>query len=79
MDVVTNYNISYTRISGCSDAPSDFIVVSGSRRTLKLVNLEETITYEINITALNIHGNLATVTNATTLEAGKSNKNYTPC
>ena len=70
MDVVDNYIISYRRTAGCTNAPSGSRTISGSLRTYSLPGLEEDITYEITITAINTKNNMSATTSTTTLAAG---------
>ena len=69
MDVVDNYNISYRRTAGCN-TPSGSRTISGSLRTYNLTGLEEDITYEITITAMNTRNSMSATTSTTTLAAG---------
>ena len=69
-DVVDNYIISYRRIAGCTNAPSGYHTINGSLRTFTLTGLEEDITYEINMTAMNTVNSLSAFINATTLSTG---------
>ena len=70
IDVIDNYIISYRRIAGCTNAPFGSRTISGLLRMYTLDGLEEDITYEINITAMNDGNSLSALTNATTLSAG---------
>ena len=70
MDVVDNYIISYSRTAGCN-APSGSRTISGSLRTYTLTGLEEDITYEITISAMNTRNRISATTTTTTLTAGK--------
>ena len=70
MDVVDNYIISYRRTAGCN-APSGSRTISGSLRTYNLPGLEEDITYEITISAMNTRNSMSATTSTTTLAACK--------
>ena len=71
VNVVHNYIISYRRIAGgCNNAPPGSRIISGSLRTFTLTGLEEHITYEINVTAMNTANSLSALINATTLSTG---------
>ena len=70
LDVVDNYMISYRRTAGCN-TPSGSRTISGLLRTYTLTGLEEDITYEITITAMNTRNSMSSTTRATTLAAGK--------
>ena len=69
LDVVDNYMISYSRTAGCN-VPSGSRTISGSLRTYYLPGLEEDITYEITITAMNTRNSMSASTSTTTLTAG---------
>ena len=69
-DVVDTYIISCRRIAGCTNAPSGYRTIGGSLRKFTLTGLEEDITYEINMTAMNTVKNLSAFINATTLSTG---------
>ena len=72
MDVVDSYTISYMRTAGCPDAPSGSRTsISGSDRSYDLTGLEENITYDITITAINTANQMSTTTSVTTLTAGE--------
>ena len=71
-DVVDSYTISYMRTAGCSGAPSGSRTsISGSVRSYDLTDLEEHITYDITITAINTATQMSTTTPVTTLTAGE--------
>ena len=70
LDVVDSYIISYIITAGCN-APSDSHTISGLLRTYTLTGLEEDITYEITITAMNVRNSMSAITSTTTLSAGK--------
>ena len=70
LDIVDNYNISYRRTAGCN-ASSGSHTISGSLRTYTLASLEEDITYEIKMTAMNTRNSLSATAITTTLSAGK--------
>ena len=67
IDAVQNYIISYTRTAGCSDAPSGSQTISGSMRMYTLSGLQENITYNITITAINTRNRLSDTESLTTL------------
>ncbi len=69
IDAVQNYIISYTRTAGCSDAPSGSLTISGSMRMYNLSGLQEDITYNITITAMNARNRLSVTKSFTTLTA----------
>ena len=69
IDAVQNYIISYTRTAGCSDAPSGSQTISGSMRMYTLSGLQENITYDITITAMNTRNRLSATKSFTTLTA----------
>ena len=74
MDVVDKYNISYRRTDGFSDALSVYRIISTVNRLLEtytLTGLEENVTYEITITAINTRNSLSTTTYTTTLSGSK--------
>ncbi len=71
IDVVQNYTISYTRTAGCSDAPSGSQTISGSMRMYTLSGLQEDITYNITITAMNTRNRLSATKSFTTFTACK--------
>ena len=71
LDVVTFYNIGYSRTAGCSDTPSGTATVNGSLMSHVLMNLQENITYEIYIEAVNSRGSLSTNISISTLPAGE--------
>ena len=70
LDVVVNYIISYRRTARCN-APLGSRTISGSLRMYTLTGLEEDITYEITITAMNTRNSMSATTSTTTLAAGK--------
>ena len=71
-DVVDSYTISYMRRAGCPDAPSGSRTsINGSARNYDLTGLEEDITYDITITAINTANQMSTTTSVTTLTAGE--------
>ncbi len=67
INAVQNYIISYTRIAGCSDAPSGSQTISGSMRMYTLSGLQEDITYNITIAAMNTRNRLSATKSFTTL------------
>ncbi len=67
IDAVQNYIISYNRTAGCSDAPSGSQTISGSMRMYTLSGLQENITYDITVTAINT-GNRLTATESFTTQ-----------
>ena len=72
MDVVDSYNISYMRTAGCPDAPSGSRTsISGSVRSYDLSGLEENMTYDITITAINTANEMSAPISVTTLTAGE--------
>ena len=71
LDVVTFYNIGYSRTAGCPDTSSGTAIVNGSHRTHVLMNLQENITYQIYIEAVNSRGNLSADISISTLPAGE--------
>ncbi len=82
IDAVQNYIISYTRTAGCSDAPSGSQTTSGSMRMYTLSGLQENITYDITIAAMNTRNRLSATeslswTTLTLIEARGFVSNYT--
>ncbi len=73
IDAVQNYIISYNRTAGCSDAPNGSQTISGSMRMYTLSGLQEDITYNITITAMNTRNRLSATISFTTLTACMSN------
>ncbi len=71
IDAVQNYIISYSRTAGCSDVPSGSKTISGSMRMYTLSGLQQNITYNITITAMNTRNRLSTTESFTTLTASK--------
>ncbi len=69
IDAVQKYIISYTRTAGCSDAPSGSQTISGSMRMYSLSGLQENITYNITIAAMNTRNRLSATKSFTTLTA----------
>ncbi len=69
IDAVQNYNISYNRAAGCSDAKNGSQTISGSMRMYNLSGLQEDITYNITITAMNTRNRLSVTKSFTTLTA----------
>ncbi len=67
IDAVQNYIISYTRTAGCSDAPSGSQNISGCMRMYTLRDLQESITYNITLTAINTRNRLSATESFTTL------------
>ncbi len=67
IDAVQNYIISYTRTAGCFDTPSGSQNISGSMKMYTLHDLQENITYNITITAMNIRNRLSATESFTTL------------
>ena len=54
-DVVNNYTVIFTRIGGCTSAPTKIFNISGQLRNYTFTGLEEDIKYMIVISAVNIH------------------------
>ena len=79
IDAVQNYIISYTRTAGCSDAPSGSQTISGSMRMYTLSGLQENITYDITITAMNTRNRLTAIESFLTLTASKLYIYYNTC
>ena len=77
IDAVQNYIISYTRTAGCSDAPSGSQTISGSMRMYTLSGLQENITYNITIIAMNSRNRLSVTESFTTLTASMLSLIYT--
>ena len=65
--------MSYSRSAGRCNAPSGSRTISGSLRKYTLTGLEEDITYEITISAMNTRNSMSATTRATTLAEGKFN------
>ena len=72
LDIVNYYVITFNRITGCSNATSGIMNVSGLLKNYNLTGLEEAITYSIIISAANIRGlSSSTAIEVTTSAAGK--------
>ncbi len=70
IDIVENYTISYRRVKGCIEAPSGIVTIDGSLRNYSLLGLEENITYNITIKAINHQNYLSATQTFTTKSAG---------
>ncbi len=71
LDVVDNYTIYFRAVAGCLEAPLGRRIIDGSNRSYCLLDLEEDVTYNITIVAMNSINSLLKTTSFTTLTASK--------
>ena len=69
--IVENYLISFRRIRGCTSAQPGTRNISGQFQEYNLTGLEENITYEVTVLAVNDDGTTTSTITATTQSASE--------